>query len=37
VLSSWTNKLLWLDAGEIRAFGPTEEIYAEYEASFGDQ
>ncbi|MEK6423142.1 MAG: ABC transporter ATP-binding protein [Burkholderia gladioli] len=27
------NKVLWMERGQVRAFGPTEEVVAQYEAS----
>ncbi|MGU7813853.1 ABC transporter ATP-binding protein [Burkholderia sp. AW49-1] len=29
------NKVLWMERGRVRAFGPTEEVVAEYEATTG--
>ncbi|WP_244815390.1 ABC transporter ATP-binding protein [Caballeronia sp. Lep1P3] len=29
------NKVLWMDHGRVRAFGPTEEVVSAYEAHFG--
>ena len=30
VLKQWVKTLIWLDAGEIKAYGPIDEVYAEY-------
>ncbi|MCD7061410.1 ABC transporter ATP-binding protein [Pelagibacterium xiamenense] len=30
ILEDWTETLLWLDRGEVKAMGPVSEIYAEY-------
>ena len=30
VLKQWAKTLIWLDAGEIKAYGPIDEVYAEY-------
>lgn len=30
VLKQWVSTVVWLDGGEVRAIGPTEEILAEY-------
>jgi ABC-2 type transport system ATP-binding protein/lipopolysaccharide transport system ATP-binding protein len=30
VIRQWTNRVVWLDGGVLRAFGPTDEVYPEY-------
>lgn len=32
VLLDWSQKVVWLDQGTIKLFGPAAEVYAEYEA-----
>lgn len=32
VLKGWVDKLVWLEQGEIRAYGPVSEVYREYNA-----
>jgi ABC-2 type transport system ATP-binding protein/lipopolysaccharide transport system ATP-binding protein len=31
VLSEWTEKLIWLDQGEVRAMGTVQEVFPEYQ------
>lgn len=31
VLKEWVNTVVWLDAGEVRAVGPTDEVLPEYQ------
>lgn len=31
VLESWVKTVVWLDAGEVRAIGPIEDVYSEFE------
>ncbi len=30
IIKTYCNKILWMDAGRIKAFGPTEEIFKDY-------
>ena len=30
VIRQWTNRVVWLDGGVMRAVGPTDEVYPEY-------
>jgi ABC-type polysaccharide/polyol phosphate transport system ATPase subunit len=32
ILADWTNKLVWLDAGKVRAVGTMDDVYPQYEA-----
>jgi ABC-2 type transport system ATP-binding protein/lipopolysaccharide transport system ATP-binding protein len=33
ICSRWCTKALWLDQGQVRAFGPVAEVIADYSRS----
>ncbi len=37
VLTEWTNQVIWMDQGQIRARGPTKEVFSQYQKWQEDQ
>lgn len=34
IIRQWCNKVIWMDRGQIRAFGPTDEVLSQYNQSY---